>query len=430
MDAEQKKGSKSKVIIPIVLLLAVIIGWQVLVLELLKNKVIGTVAALVMLILATAVICAGVGLVLKSILAQVRAVVGGNLGEETDDKLLAKMQKLSKRDDELGRMATAVQKFVTNFATVLTGIQTASKELGEVSDEFQSIFTDMKDSLDTTKQAVDSIAQNTIAQADQTTEMKDRIDATSESIACISENIGSLNQSAEKMGHYNQSAEEIMEELITISSKSGEAIENVRNQTELTNQSAQQIQTVTQIIADISNQTNLLALNASIEAARAGENGRGFAVVAEQIRLLADQSKESTEQISKLISELIENAHVSVQITQTVSEAVTQQNDRIQSTEEIFKQLNTEIEQVGSSITEISGEVKELQGYSDEIEKGIESLSSFAEENAENARKTTTDMEQLLQIVDNCNDATNRVVSVSEELIEHIKNSHDKVASR
>ncbi len=63
-----------------------------------------------------------------------------------------------------------------------------------------------------------------------------------------------------------------MEELVNISKESGIAIENVRQQTDLTNQSAQEIRTATEIIAGISNQTNLLALNASIEAARAGGN--------------------------------------------------------------------------------------------------------------------------------------------------------------
>ena len=91
------------------------------------------------------------------------------------------------------------------------------------------------------------------------------------------------------MKESNKAAEAIMEELVNISKESGIAIENVRQQTDLTNQSAQEIRTATEIIAGISNQTNLLALNASIEAARAGEHGRGFAVVAEEMRTLEDQ---------------------------------------------------------------------------------------------------------------------------------------------
>lgn len=143
----------------------------------------------------------------------------------------------------------------------------------------------------------------------------------SEGVDHILNNVESLKQSVDTVLDCNHAASEIMKELVDISEESGHAMEEVGTQTTRTNESAQEIQKVTGIIAGISNQTNLLALNASIEAARAGENGKGFAVVAEQIRELADQSRESTEHISEIVNGLIANSNTSVEITKKVSEA-------------------------------------------------------------------------------------------------------------
>ena len=205
-----------------------------------------------------------------------------------------------------------------------------------------------------------------------------------------------------------------------------EAIENVREQSKLTNDSAQQIQTVTDIIADISNQTNLLALNASIEAARAGEHGRGFAVVAEQIRTLADQSRESTERINQLVADLMDKANVSVEITEKVSEAVSLQNEKIDQTKEIFTILNGEIGQVGSAIEGISSEVEELKNHSDNIETETVSLKEFAAQNAESAQITIEHMNELDSTVSKCNAATERVVGVSDKLIGYVHETEDR----
>jgi len=97
--------------------------------------------------------------------------------------------------------------------------------------------------------------------------------------------------------------------------------------------SVQQIKDCMQQIIAIANQTNMLALNASIEAARAGENGKGFAVVAEQIRELADQSRESTEHINQIVNGLIENSNISVETAKKVSEAFEKQDAKIKDTE-------------------------------------------------------------------------------------------------
>lgn len=425
-DMESNKGSRvAKAVAPAIVVLAVMILWQVIVLELLEKGIINTLIALILQTVLIAVVAILVILMVKSIVDQIKVVASDGTRQTENSKLAQKADKLAGREDSFGELVRMIRKAASSFAVIVGGINVATKELGEVSEEFNAIFTDMQNSLGMTNESVSLIAKNTIAQADKTNRIKDRIDEISQSISGISDNVNALTVSADKMEDCNSNAEEIINKLIEISVQCKEAIEDVRKQADLTNQSAQQIQTVTEIIADISSQTNLLALNASIEAARAGENGKGFAVVAEQIRVLADQSRESTQKINTLVTDLIGNSDVSVQITERVSEAVVEQNNKIRETEEIFKTLNNEIGQVGNAISGIGTEVNDLKNSSDEIGAGIESLTEFADQNAESAKITTDKMEDLRKTVDGCTQATDKVVSVSERLVGFVRDAEN-----
>lgn len=400
--------------------LLVIIVWETIVLTLVKNGIISILIAVILISVGTLAVFGGIFMIIRSVLVGLRYVMGGESASESSDGVVEKANKLAERNDELGEMARNIQDSLTSFSKVIKGIKKATKELGEVSDEFQDIFGNMTNALEHTETEVETITGNTISQADHTVDMKEKIEAISRTIDEITENVKLLAQSAENMKESNRTAEAIMQELVDISKESGEAIENVRQQTNLTNQSAQQIRTATEIIAGISNQTNLLALNASIEAARAGEHGKGFAVVAEEIRTLADQSRESTEQINKIVNDLIDNSNVSVEITEKVSEAFVKQNEKIQNTEEIFKALNGEINTTSDAVGGIEQEVDELDKHKSVIEGGISSLTEFAEQNAESAKVTTENMEKLQQVVGDCNHVTERIVNVSDELLGYI----------
>lgn len=424
MEQENKDIAWGKALRPLIGLLLAIVLCQVLVLELLKRGIISTVVAAILIIAVSVLIFGVVFFVVKSMLSQFFAIVQGNVeNKQGNGKVEEKAKKLMEREDDIGQIMRSVYNSISSFATVINGIMGATEELKAVSADFNDIFHDMESSLQITQDSVHTIADNTVTQASHTTDMKGKIDAIGELIAMISENVDALNASAEKMQECNRSAESIMSELISISRKNGEEIKNVREQSKLTNESAQQIQTVTDIIADISGQTNLLALNASIEAARAGEHGRGFAVVAEQIRTLADQSRESTERINQLVADLINKADVSVEITEKVSEAVSLQNEKIDQTKDIFTTLNEEIGQVGSAISGISSEVAELKNHSDVIEQETVSLKDFADQNAESAQITIEHMNELDHTVEKCNDATGRVVGVSDKLVGYVRES-------
>ena len=430
MDVNKKKTLMRKLIIGMSIGIIATVLWQILVLKMLEKGIINTLVATIAIV--------GVLLfVLGSIFFMVRFVVGkflqifSGIKGMTDDSLDMKANKIAERNDEIGEIARYMQTTFGSIEKIIGGIRTSSRELSEVSESFMSIFTNMESAVEKTGIEVEAIASNTILQAEQAADMKEKIDDISNAIEKITENVGMLAESAELMKNCDEEVEKILHELVAISQKSSESIENVRQQTELTNQSAQQIRTATEIIAGISKQTNLLALNASIEAARAGEHGKGFAVVAEEIRALADQSRESTEQIERVVAALLDNSTISVDITKEVSEAFIKQNEKIQDTEVIFGSLNREIGRVSKAIQDITEEAEDLNTHKNVIETGIGSLEMTARQNAESAEVTSENMEEFRQIVGECKSATEVVVNVSEELVGYISEfSEDSIKEK
>lgn len=202
------------------------------------------------------------------------------------------------------------------------------------------------------------IAENAKNQAGMTDDFTGRIEELGDSIDTIAAQTDALTKSANNMKECNTKADAIMEELVEISNQNGQAIVNINKQTQITNQSVQEIMEAVDIITSIAGQTNLLALNASIEAARAGEQGAGFAVVAEEIGKLAIQSRKSSEHIAQIVNSLINNSNENVEITKSLEEAFERQKEKIGETESIFSRLNNEVLSVSNSIIEIDYEAE------------------------------------------------------------------------
>lgn len=345
-----------------------------------------------------------------------------NLGSVAKGILNFEMKaEILERGDEVGDMARAIQILVQSLHEIVANITQSSQSLEKFSDQFSESFEGISDSISSVNTAVEEIAGGATSQASETMNANHKVAEMGQALEETSANVETLNSSSEKMKEYNQTAGNNLEELNVISEKTKESVIAVQKQTNLTNESAQQIREATELITDIADQTNLLSLNASIEAARAGENGKGFAVVADEIRNLSEQSRQSAERIVEIVTDLLDNSDTSVRTMNEVVQNIEVQNDKLSETGHMFDSLDAEINEVAAAITQIRQQTAALNKQKEMVTGIVDSLAAIAEENAASTEETSASMLKLNEIVEACHQATGQLTSLAEQLAENTK---------
>ena len=351
---------------------------------------------------------------LLKIVGNLNNVAEGDLGVVIPEKLLT-------RSDEVGKIARSVRSVVVGFSRIVTNIYKSMDEMNEFAGQFSNNFDTIGQSIASVNIAVTEIAEGATRQASDTQRVSESMNDMNDALNKTADSVNALSNSADSMKKNNEKVDNTLKELLAISSRTQQSVDEVQKQTNLTNESVQAIQAATDIIAGIANQTNLLSLNASIEAARAGEMGRGFAVVADEIRGLADQSKESADRIRGIVETLIENSNHSVEIMNGVVGEIHQQNEKLDATINVFADLNDEVQSVVDAIGTISGELDNIEQYKNGVIDDIDGLNEISQNNAASTQETAATMDQLSQIVEDCVAATGKLTEISDELSNNAK---------
>ncbi len=263
----------------------------------------------------------------------------------------------------------SIDKLIDNELKEFQKISVKVLQLSEKQRQLTLKYTQMLDNVvQTTKQFKNSAIKTKEKTQSLSLKVQETYDASDREVQTITDNISSMENLKHKV--------QVIAELII----------------ELTDY-IKQIASTVNIVENISEQTNMLALNAAVEAARAGEYGKGFAVVAGEIRKLADESKQATNKITSLVSEIEQNTSSTIMATEDGAKEIDNGvklavyiSDNISKIVNNIKDLNLELNDILTSSIEQQSITNDVLEVIDNMQKGISETINTLEENIENIR--------------------------------------------
>ncbi|MGE4272225.1 MAG: methyl-accepting chemotaxis protein [Desulfitobacterium sp.] len=313
------------------------------------------------------------------------------------------------RKDEIGDLGRAIIKIRDNLKNI---IQEVEKSAREVATSSQQLMVNAQQSSASVEQVVSTMNELNIRSLEQAQSVKESFEKSTELSYIIVEDKNNLDEMTGAIGNVNHlvaSGLEIIDVLSNITDESNGANKEVYSSILKSQESSQKIESASKLITAIADQTNLLALNAAVEAARAGEYGRGFAVVAEEVRKLADQSKETTRIIDQIVENLNKDHIEAVQtmenlvgINKKQVESVVQTKDKyleiakaITATEDKVKLSNESSLKMDEMRLEVEDRLQRVVNMTEENSHGIGEVSMSMEEQAASVQQITKACEML-----------------------------------
>lgn len=300
-------------------------------------------------------------------------IANGNL---TIDKIEVKGK------DEISQLALAVNKMLNNLHDMIEKVIQTSEQVASSSQELLAIAEETTAATNQVAESISNVAESIEVQSRNTNESAHGANEIATGILQITENTSTVAQTTietiKQAAKGNQNVQEVIRQMTTIS----QANEETNQVIQTLEKRSIEIGKIISVITDISDQTNLLALNAAIESARAGEQGKGFAVVADEVRKLAEQSRESANQIAKLIQ------HIQTDTSKAV-EMMHHGNDEIVQGMTIAKETGKSFERIVQSIESTTIQTQELSAASEQISASVQQVNASIEEVAAAAKTSS-----------------------------------------
>lgn len=296
------------------------------------------------------------------------------------------------RSDEFGQLLDSLETMRLDWQNNVKVIKSVTDNLENAFNRIDEVTSDMNNKAQESQNHSITVA----AAADEMVSTTSDIAKNCESAAA---NSNQSNDTTQQGVHKVQLTIEGIQNQVVKSKQDAEYVQSLVDQ-------AQKIGTIVQTIDDIASQTNLLALNAAIEAARAGEYGKGFAVVADEVRALASRTSTSTQEITKMVTQIQSNANTA--------------NESMQSSVKNMDNLAVETSTIEELLNNITEQVSSVNAQITQIATAAEQQTTATSEISGNMQDITHSSQALSKDCSDAKEEVNRSMSLLQDLVESL----------